>query len=228
MRRITTFTTSAAIAAIVLAAATPAVASSGYSTLGKSGVKKIVSNPDLAPANLGTSEKSLYVWTAGPTTAPFVCWSSTGEPQSLPPASAGTLGYTLTGSNTAVGTTVTEYPTLQAATEAGTQLMGFTCPKKAKMSPDAGAKPLAITQANSTLSPVYGTSGKLPSQGRIDTYETSERGVKFVQVNAVLQIGRVVICVGGGAKPGQREELTDWALAAVDAAAVDYQKRAAK
>lgn len=220
--------TVACLAGVVLTLAPTATAATGYTSLGKNQIEALVSAPELAPTNLGSYEKNLFVWTAGPKIGPFVCWSATGDMNILPPASSGTLGYLLKTSNTAVGTTITQYPSQKKATAAGKKLMAYDCPTKAKLAPDLGAATIDIIQSNNSLDAVYVDSAKLPTQGRINTYEFTEAGKTFVQVSVVMQIGKVVIGIGGAANPDQRDELVEWALTAVDAAAVDYQARAGK
>jgi hypothetical protein len=195
------------IPALVMGGASAAQAADHKLT--RAQMQQIVSSPALAPVGLGPATQNLFVYNNNrvPTA---VCFRANGTVAKLPGGRpSGSLGYTLTDSNTVVGTSVIHYPTLNAARAASRVLMNPRCPDAASRTTDGGQPLVPVVQSTEALTPMQGFRGFISVA--IDD--------QFATVHATRFAGNAAVSVSGSAAAGQAVALEAWARSAVDAAA---------
>lgn len=202
---------------LVAAVAIPALVMGGTSAAQAADTKltrvqmnQIVSSDAVAPKGLGPATRNLFVY-SNSRVKTAVCYRANGKLVTLPGGRpSGTRGYTLTGPNTVVGTSVIQYPTLQAARAASKRLSNARCPSNASTTSEGGPPLIAVSQGSDDLTPIQGFPGFI-------ALAVNEQ---FARVFATRFAGTVAISVSGTAAPNQVEQLNAWAKSAVDAAAL--------
>lgn len=201
---------------LIAVLAIPVLVMSGASTaqaadtkLSRAQMSAIVSSPAVAPVGLGPATQNLFVY-MNQRVRTAVCYRANGTFVSLPGGRpSGTLGYTLTESNTVVGTSVIQYPTSQAARAASRVLNNPRCPSAASRTSDGGPPFTPVLQTTTALDPIQGFPGLI----------ATAVNEQFAEVTATRFAGTVAISVGGTAAPSHLDALIAWARGAVDAAA---------
>lgn len=178
--------TCAALAGTALAAG-PAVAAPDYA-LDASGIQQTVLRAQM-PTALGAWRQNIYFSLKD--SAPFVCWSATGTPVTLPKAAdGGEVGYEV---NTSIGGSVTiyQYKDLAAAAAALAALKTVDCPDAAKVStdgPDTAVKAVQSSDYTDASMTGFVSSVTYKEQGIPVTIitRTTQSGLAVVQTDVLV------------------------------------------
>lgn len=202
--------------ALTLGLAAPANAAERQPT--NTEMTTIVTNELVLPTGFGTVTLNLpYVITdkESPLYGPTLGWNRDGTSITVTPGPAKTVGVGYVtealGNRANFGTAIYQYPTVAAAKAAWNKYKNTGLCANAQMTPDEGAKPVPVQQANDIVPRKYGT----PLW--VGWYSGKEDGVKFVSITGVRRVGDALVTATAFIPPASADTADVWVQAATDA-----------
>jgi hypothetical protein len=185
----------------------------------------IVSDPSVLPTGFGAVTLNVPIVDASvPQWGPTLCWKPDGTPITVTPGPATTVvrGYVTSdlGNMGNLATAIYQYESVADARKEWNRYRNTECDAFAMLTPDEGAKPVPVQQANDIVPRRYGTPLWIGS------YNVKENGKRFSSTIGIRRVGDALIAVSAYVPARRFADADNWVQNAVDAAVRLYRAKA--